>query len=188
MQCRSLELVETSEHTSSGHTSQNVGASSLHHGHDALVLEDLCSAVQGVLVLDGSSRGHHHSPSDGINGVGHETRGDSDGPAVDEGSTDTSVSPQQHGLQRDVQTEVHTSVDKDTDSRDDESSVKTGDTVSLDGLHVHINKSVEFSLSTLALGIISQSGTGIVEGVHKHKGKSTSHTTAGDVCGKLSGC
>ena len=62
----SLELVEASEHTGTGHTSQHVSASPLHHGHEALVLEDLHAAVNGALVLDTATGGHHHSPSDGV--------------------------------------------------------------------------------------------------------------------------
>ena len=61
-----LELVEASEHTGTSHTSQHVGASSLHQGHEALVLEDLHSAVNGALVLDATTGSHHHSPSDGV--------------------------------------------------------------------------------------------------------------------------
>ena len=61
-----LELVEASEHTGTGNTSQHVGAGSLHHGHEALVLEDLHAAVDGALVLDATTGGHHHSPPDGV--------------------------------------------------------------------------------------------------------------------------
>ena len=61
-----LELVEASEHAGTGHASQDVGAGSLHHGHEALVLEDLHAAVDGALVLDAAAGGHHHAPSDGV--------------------------------------------------------------------------------------------------------------------------
>ena len=61
-----LELVEASEHAGAGHASQDVGAGSLHHGHEALVLEDLHAAVDGALVLDAATGGHHHSPPDGV--------------------------------------------------------------------------------------------------------------------------
>ena len=57
-----LEGVEACEHTGTGDTSEDVGASSLHHRHESLVLEDLCTAVEGALVLHGRARGHHHSP------------------------------------------------------------------------------------------------------------------------------
>ena len=62
----SLELVGTGEHTGSGNSSEDVGASSLHQGHEPFVLQDLREAVQGALVLDGGAGGHHHPPSYGI--------------------------------------------------------------------------------------------------------------------------
>ena len=62
----SLEFVKACEHTSSGNSSEDVGASSLHQGHEPFVLQDLREAVQGALVLDGGAGGHHHPPSHGI--------------------------------------------------------------------------------------------------------------------------
>ncbi len=47
-------------------------------------------------------------------------------------------------------------VDKDTDGRDDETSVQTLDTVGLDGLDVDVDETVELSLTTLALHVVSQ--------------------------------
>ena len=61
-----LELVEASKHTGTSNSSQDVGSGSLHHGHEALVLQDLDSAVNGALVLDTAARGHHHAPPDGV--------------------------------------------------------------------------------------------------------------------------
>merc|ERR1719446_1625192 len=74
-----LELVKASEHTGAGHTSQHVSSSSLHHRHETFVLEDLHSAVKGTLVLDSATGGHHHSPPDGVNWVGHESSCDGGG-------------------------------------------------------------------------------------------------------------
>ena len=48
-------------------------------------------------------------------------------------------------------------VDKDTDGRDDETSVQTLDTVGLDGLDVDVDETIELSLTTLALHVVSQS-------------------------------
>merc|ERR1719422_1809439 len=56
-----LELVETSQHTSTSNTSQDVGSSTLHQGHEALRLDNLHTAIDGALVLDSLARGHHHA-------------------------------------------------------------------------------------------------------------------------------
>merc|ERR1711976_1104573 len=124
-----LELVKSSQHTSSSNTSQDVGTSSLHQGHESLVLEDLDTAVNGALVLDTTSGGHHHTSSDGVNGVGHKSSSDGDSPTKEEGQSDIRGISQEHGLQGVKKTEVHSSVDEDTNSGDDESSVQTLDTV-----------------------------------------------------------
>ena len=59
-----LELVETGEDTSASNTTEDVGTSTLHHAHEALVLQDLHAAVDGALVLGAATRGHHHPPPD----------------------------------------------------------------------------------------------------------------------------
>ena len=60
-------------------TSEDVSASTLHERHEALVSDDLHAAVERRLVEDASSRSHHHSSSDGIDGVGSEARDNGDG-------------------------------------------------------------------------------------------------------------
>ena len=50
--------------------------SSLHEGHGSLVLDDLDGTVHGSLVLDSLTRGHHHAPTDRINGIRDQTRSD----------------------------------------------------------------------------------------------------------------
>merc|ERR1712113_216178 len=109
-----LELVESSQDTGASHSSQDVGSGSLHHGHEALVLQDLDSAVDGSLVLDTTSGGHHHTSPDGVNGVGHQAGGDGDGPAQEEGETNIGSVAQEKGLQSVEHAEVHTAVDEDT--------------------------------------------------------------------------
>ena len=76
-----LELVEAGQNTSSSYSSQDVGASSLHQGHEALVLDHLTETVDGTIVLDSSSGGHHHAPSDGVDGVGHQPGSDGHRPS-----------------------------------------------------------------------------------------------------------
>merc|ERR1719338_20775 len=183
-----LELVETSEHTGTSDTTENVGTSTLHHAHEALVLHDLHSAVNRALVLGTATRGHHHPPPDGVNGVGHQAGSNSDSPSKEEGCNDGRVlSSDEHGLQGIEHTEVHATVDEDTDSRDGEASVDALDTVRLQGLDVDIDQTVELTLSTLALVVVGQPGPGKVKGVHKQKGQGSGKTTRGNVRGKLDG-
>ena len=151
-----LEFVESSQDTSTGNTSQDIGAGTLHHGHEALVLEDLHAAIDGAVILDGGTRGHHHTSTNGVNGVGHEAGSNGDTPTQQEGKQDRSVFSQKHGLQGIVETEVHATVDEDTDARDDEATVQALDAVGLDGLGVDVDQAVELTLATLAFGIVSQ--------------------------------
>merc|ERR1711955_53475 len=102
-----LELVESGQ-----------GTSSLHQGHESLVPENLREAVQGSLVLDSTSGCHHHAPPDGVDGVGHQTSGNCDSPTQEEGESHSSISAKKQGLESIVESEVHSTVDEDTDSRD----------------------------------------------------------------------
>ena len=144
-----LELVETSQDTSAGHTTEDVGSSTLHHGHEAFVLEDLDTAVDGALVLDGGTGGHHHTTSDGVDGVGHESGGDGDAPAEDEGEEHVGVLAEEDGLQGVVEAEVHPAVDEDADAGDDEAAVQALDAVRLERLPVHVDQAVELALAAL---------------------------------------
>ncbi len=93
---------------------------------------------------------------DGVNGVGHETGSNGDTPAEQEAQDDGRVLSQEDGLQGVVETEVHATVDEDTDARDGEATVQTLDTVGLEGLRVDIDQSIELALAALGLGIVSQ--------------------------------
>merc|ERR1712183_970209 len=183
-----LELVETSEHTSTSNTSEDIGTSSLHHGHEAFILQDLGSAVNGALVFDSTARGHHHTPPNSINWVGHKSSSDSHTPAKEERKTNTSTISNQNGLQGVEHAEVHATVDEDTNGRDGESSVQSLDTIRLEGLHIHINEAIELALTSLALGIVSQPSSGIIKRVHKQQRHGTGSTTAGNVGCELCAC
>jgi hypothetical protein len=190
--CASSELdvgggddVEASQHTSAGNTSENVGAGTLHQGHKALVLDDLGSAIDRTVVLDGTTAGHHHAPSDGVDWVGGEAGHDGHGPTEEEADEGASTIANDDWLQRVVKSKVHTSVDEDTDARNDKTSVETTDTVGGEGLSVDIDETVVLSLTVSALVVVSQSGSGKVQGVDDGEGHGTSKTTGGDVGGKL---
>ena len=89
----------------------------------------------------------------------------------------------ENGLEGIVDTEVKTTVDEDTDAGDDESTVETTDTVRGNGLSVDVDKTVVLTVAVFALGVVGQSGTGVVKGVDNSQGKGTSETTGGDVGG-----
>merc|ERR1712184_140361 len=180
--------LSTSEDTSASNTTEDVGTSTLHHAHEALVLHDLHGAVDGALVLDSTTRGHHHPPPDCVNGVGHQASGNGHSPAKDEGGSHRGVlSSDQERLQGIKESEVHATVDEDTDSGDGEASVQALDTIRLQSLDVDIDQSVELALTTLALGIVGQPGPGKVKGIHKQEGHGSSGTTGGNVGGQLGG-
>ena len=107
-----FEFIKTSQHSSAGHTPEDVGASALHQAHEALVLDDLLGAVDGALVGDAAAGGHHHSSPDGVDGVGAEAGDDGHGPADEEGDGEADVGAH-HGFDGVVQAKVETSVDED---------------------------------------------------------------------------
>merc|ERR1712211_59209 len=79
----------------------------------------LHSTVDGTLVRHATTRGHHHPPPDCVNGVGHQAGSNGDSPSEEEGSSNRGVlSSDKQGLQGIEHTEVHATVDEDTDSRD----------------------------------------------------------------------
>merc|ERR1719151_416655 len=98
---------------------------------------------------------------------------------------DTGILAQEQRLQGVVEAEVHATVDEDADSGDGEASVQALDTVRLEGLHVHIDQTVELALTTLTLGIVSQPGPSVVKGVDEEQGHSSGGAATGNVCGKL---
>lgn len=69
---------------SPGDTSEDVGSSSLEERLGTLSLDDLRSSVEHGLVVDLGSRGHHHSSSDGVEGVRGESGSGGDGPSESE--------------------------------------------------------------------------------------------------------
>merc|ERR1719384_2691783 len=67
---------------------------------------------------------------DCVNGVGHQASSNSDSPSQNEGSSHGRVlSSDQHWLQGVEETEVHATVDEDTNSGDGETSVQALDTI-----------------------------------------------------------
>jgi len=177
--------IETGQHTSASDTSENVGASSLHQAHEALVLDDLGSAIDGTVVLDTATAGHHHAPSHGVDWVGGEAGHNGHGPAEEEADKSASAIANDDWLQGVVQSKVHASVDEDTDARDDKTSVETANSVGGESLSVDVDETVVLSLAVSALVVVGQSSSGEVEGVDDGEGEGTSETTGSDVGGEL---
>lgn len=85
--------------------------------------------------------------------------------------------------ERIVDTEVETTVHDDTNNGGNESTVETGNTVGGEGLTVDVDQAVELTgTSTLGgLGVVGETGSGVVEGVDEEEGGGTSSTTGGNV-------
>jgi len=177
--------VETSKYTSTGNTSENVGTSTFHQTHETFVLDDLASAIDGTVVFNTATTGHHHSPSNGINWVGSKTRNNGNRPTEEEGDKSGSRISDKDWFEGIVETKVETSVDEDTDARDDETSVETSNTIGSEGLLVDIDETVVLSFAVFAFVVVSESSSGKIEGVDNSQRHRTSKTTGGDVGGKF---
>jgi hypothetical protein len=137
----------------------------------------LAGGIHGRLVLDGLTRGHHHTTTDGVQRVRGDTGTGGDGPSEKEGGEEVTLkrADKDDGLDGVVQTEVETTVDDDTSDGGTETTVETGNTVGGEGLLVDINQTVELTLTT-GLGVlvvVGQTGTGVVEGVDEEEGSGT---------------
>jgi hypothetical protein len=80
-----LELVVKRQDTSTGDTTKDVGTSTLEERLVTLAGDDLAVAVEHGLVVDGSTRSHHHTTTDGVERVRGETSTNRDTPAEQEG-------------------------------------------------------------------------------------------------------
>lgn len=182
-----LELVVDGQDTSTGDTTENVGTSTVEQGLDTVLGNDLLGSVEGVLVLDGLTRGHHHATTDGVKRVGSNTGTGGDTPTEEEGGKEVvgQGTSEEDGLERVVHAEVETTVDDDTSDGGHETTVQTGNTVRGEGLAVDVNETVELALTTLlgVLGVVGQTGTGVVQGVDEQHGSGTSGTTGSQVTG-----
>lgn len=69
-----MDLVVEDEHEGTTGSSDDVREGSLEEGLGSFVLENFLEAIEGVLVEHiGSTRLHHKSSSDGIEGIGQDT-------------------------------------------------------------------------------------------------------------------
>ena len=140
-----LELVKASQDTGTGNATKNIGASSLHERHGSLVLHDLYSTVNGALVLDRLSGGHHHSSSDRIDRVRYQTGSHSHGVAEHEGENDASVIAQHDGLESVVETKIASTINNDANARYNKATIQTRDAVGPERLAVNVDEAVELT-------------------------------------------
>jgi len=181
-----LELVVQRQDTSTGNTTEDVSTGTLEEGPDTLGLDDLRTGVHHVLVVDLGTRGHHHTTTDGVERVGSETSTGGDSPTETEGGEEVALkrTDEDNGLDRVVHSEVETTVDNDTNDGRDETTVETGDTIRSEGLPVDVDQTVELTGSTTlagSLGVVGETGTGVVEGVDEEEGRGTGGTTGSNV-------
>ena len=121
-----------------------------HEGHESLGFDDLDAAIQRGFVVDTSSGGHHHTTTDGIDGVRSKARDNGNTPAQKEGGQERTTLTNEDGLGSIVDTEVETTVDEDTDAGDDETTVKTTNTVRGKSLLVDVNQAIVLAFAILA--------------------------------------
>jgi hypothetical protein len=137
--------------------------------------------ILGYLKSTHLTRGHHHATTDSVKRVRGDTGTSGDGPSEEERSKEVAleVTSENDGLERVVHSEVETTVDNDTGDRGTETTVETHDTVRGEGLLVDVQQSVELALAITTLlgglGVVGETGTGVVEGVDEEERSGTGH-------------
>jgi len=180
-----LELIVDGQDTSTGNTTEDVGTGTLEERLDSLLGNDLLGSIEGVLVLDGLTGGHHHASADGIKRVRGDTGTSGDTPSESERGKEVVLerSGEEDGLDGVVHSEVETTVNDDTSDGGHETTVETGNTVRGEGLAVDVDETVELTVTTRlgVLGIVGKTGTGVVKGVDEEERSGTGSTTGGKV-------
>lgn len=175
-----LEFVVENEDQGGTNGSVDVGQVTLEETSSTFLSVDFLEAIDSaVIFFCTSTRLHHKSSSDGIEGI-RQGFGEGDAELGEEElSEDVGLSlvftehPSLTGI---VGTEVESSVDEDTDEGDAQTSVNTLETIRFVGL----GDTVDQTLVLLA-NIVSQSGSAVIEGIDEHHRGSTSHTTSEQV-------
>ena len=140
------------------------------------------------LFFNSKTRVHHHTTTDGINGVCSKTRNSGDrvtkGEFLDESHGTFGVTGNQitGGI---VDTKVQTTVNDNTNSRNRETIVDTTfePAGSFGGFEHSVQSTFEFTVFT-DTGVHSHTGTGKIKGVDNKKGSGAGSTTGGDVVQK----
>jgi len=178
-----LHFVVHDQDKGSTSTSEDVGESSLEEGFSTFILSDLNETVKSTGVHDIlSTRLHHQSSSNGIEGIREDTGEGGNNLGNEELEEDGGLGVRQEGsLGSIVTTEVASSVGYDTEDGDTESLIKTLNTISSSDLVETINETVELSITGSSSDISSKSSSGEIEGIDEHQRSGTSSTTGGEV-------
>lgn len=125
------------------------------------------------------ARSHHHAATDSVEWVRSDTGTSCDSPSEQERGEEVAleVTDENDRLERIVHSEVETTVDDDTKDRRTETTVETTDTVRGEGLLVDIDEAVELTVTTAlcVLGIVGETGTGVIERVDEQERGGTGH-------------
>ena len=135
-------------------------------------------AIGTFVMFTHFTRSHHHTPTNSIKRIRADTSTSGDTPAEQEGSQEVTLerTDKDDGLKGVVHSEVQTTVDNDAGDRGTETTVQTKDTVRGESLLVNIYQSVELTVSACLciFGVVCETSTGVVQGVHEEQGGSTS--------------
>lgn len=134
-------MIVDGQNTGTGNTTKDVGTSTLEERLDTLLGDDLATSIEGALVLDGLTRGHHHATTDSVQRVRSDTSTSGDRPSESERSKEVTLkrTDEENWLDGIVHSEVKTTVDDDTEDGGSETTVKTGNTIGSEGLLVDID-------------------------------------------------
>jgi len=165
-----LHFVVKDQDKGSTSTSKNVGESSLEERLATFILVDLGEAVKSAVVQEFlSTRLHHQSSSNGIEGIRKETRKRGNDLGDDELEEDGGILVSQDGsLSSIITTEVAGSVGDDTKDGDTKSLIETLNTISSSDLGETVNETGELSIRGISSDIGSKSSSGEVEGIDEH--------------------
>ena len=124
------------------------------------------------------ARCHHHTTTDGVKRIRADTGTSGDSPAESERGKEVTLQRpnQENRLDGIVHSEVKTTVDDDTRDGRPESTVKTTNTVSSEGLLVNIDETVKLAstASLSAFRIVGKTSTCVIKGIDEKEGSGTS--------------
>jgi len=169
-------------------TTEHVGEIALEERRGALLLADLAPAVDGVLVHDVPSLAaglHHHTTTNSVEWIRDDARNGSDG--LSNRPTDEDVGVLgigKHTLGGIEEAEVRGTIDNNTLNGYGETTVESDNTIRLGDLSQTIQKTVEFSLSTLA-DIGTETCSGEIKRIYQTERCGSGSSTGCQVTGKV---